>query len=131
MARPKCHPSENIVRAITTADWDEVEQRAQSSLFRGSHTSVSRLAVLGLRELFAIFRRDLEKYPRLVLKAGEINVGVLQEIGRQHVHPTELTVEQDPLEDNPAHAEIPQQISKGLATRINKSLQLRDPPPPE
>lgn len=102
-----------------------------SSLFKGSGISVSRLAILGMIELFAIFHEELDSPPRnrFVVGGGEINIGRLQEIGRNYEpRPTELTVEEDPTERNPAHAEIPEDISKGLALVLIKALTLhRDP----
>jgi len=39
-----------------------------------------------------------------------------------------LTVEQKPVDWNPAHAEIPQKITRGLASKILPELPLHDPP---
>lgn len=129
MARPECDRSENIVRAVTTALWDEVNNRAQSGLFIGPNTSVSRLAVSGLPELMQIFLRDLERPPITLLWAGEINVGKLQDLGINYEHKrTTITVEVEPTETNPAHAEIPQKLSRGLAILIGGSLK-RHPAP--
>lgn len=129
MARRECDSSENIVRAITTANWDEKEGRAQSSLFIGPNTSVSRLAVLDLADLFEIFRRELGQHPRRVLMAGEINIGTMQEIGRAYEpKPTEITVEEAPEPNNPAHAEIPQTLSRGLSKRLRDSLKMHPAP---
>ena len=123
--RPECPDHEDVVRAITTAHWDPREQRISSSLFKGERISVSRLAVLPLAEILAIFDRELVKPPeRSVLGAGEIRVGTLKEIGRDFQHPAELSVEEDPIPGNPAHAEIPQRISKGLSKRIVDALVL-------
>ena len=113
MPRPECPPEENVLRAILTAHWDEQNNRWQSSLFKGRGTSVSRLSILGMTELFAIFHRELDSPPQnhFVVGGGEINIGRLQEIGRGYQHnPTALTVEEAPTEINPAHAEIPQNI---------------------
>jgi hypothetical protein len=59
---------------------------------------------------------------------GEINVGSLQRIGREYAIPVDLTVEPKPEDWNPAHAEIPQKISRGLATDIVRGLKLHPPP---
>lgn len=130
-ARPECPPEESVLRAIHTAHWDEQRNRWSSSLFKGSNISVSRLAILEMEELFAIFHLELDSPPRnrSVVGGGEINVGRLQEIGRNfQSRPTALTVEMDPTPTNPAHAEIPQDISKGLAFEIIRALTLhRDP----
>lgn len=131
MPRPKCSPEENILRAIHTAHWDERKERLSSSLFKGSSTSVSRLAISGITELFAIFHNELDSPPkkRFVIGGGEINIGRLQEIGRAYApRPTELTVEEDPTDSNPAHAEIPEDISKGLAFEIIRALLLHSDP---
>jgi hypothetical protein len=124
----ECADSEQIIRAITTAHYDEVEQRVNSGLFLGPGTSVSRLAVLSLAEIFDIFKRDLGQPPQRVFYAGEINVGVLQQMGREHNQPTVITVEKKPEPNNPAHAEIPQKIPRGLSKKIIKALK-RHPAP--
>ena len=119
---------ENIVRAICTDKWDGT--RMAPSLFTGENTSVSRLAVIPLSEHWDMFRKRLEKPPERRLELiGEINVGTLQTIGRSHFTPIELTVEPRPEDWNLAHAEIPQKITRGLATKIVNSLKRHQPPP--
>jgi hypothetical protein len=49
-------------------------------------------------------------------------------VGQSYQQPIELTVEPKPVEGNPAHAEIPQKISRGLANQILKKLKLHNPP---
>jgi hypothetical protein len=44
------------------------------------------------------------------------------------VRAVELTVEPKPEDWNPAHAEIPQHITRGLANKIVSELQLHRPP---
>jgi hypothetical protein len=125
MNRPECGDDEDVVRAITTAHWDPEEGRISSSLFKGEGISVSRLQVLSLAALLDLCDRELVRPPeRSVRGAGEIRVRSLKQIGREFQHPTELTVEQDPTPTNPAHAEIPQRISKGLSRRIVDALVL-------
>lgn len=127
MNHSECLREENIVRAITSADWDAKNNRYSSDLFKGERKSVSRLSILALEELFRIFHRQLDKLPdKIVVKAGEINVGHLQNIGRNHSSPVVLTVVPDPIPDNPAHAEIPQKISRGLALKIIAALILHE-----
>jgi hypothetical protein len=124
MPRRRCSPEENVLRAIHTAFWDVGRGRWSSEMFKGRETSVSRLAVLGLQELLAIFHQELDSPPRnrRVIGVGEINIGALEEIG--HTTQTVLTVEEDPTPLNPAHAVIPQNIGRGLAMKIIAALTL-------
>jgi len=111
---------EDIVLAICTDKWDGT--RLSPSLFTGENTSVSRLALIPLADHWDIFRKRLEKPPERRLELiGEINVGHLQQIGR--------TVEPKPEGWNPAHAEIPQRITRGLANQIVSVLKRHQPPP--
>lgn len=125
----ECLPDENIVRAILSSHWDPKHERFSSDLFRGPGISVSRLVILCLEKLFAIFHNELDKPnlspPNIVEWAGEINVGLLQKVGLEHKpNPTNITVIPKPTEPNPAHAEIPQKLSKGLAKSIIKALKI-------
>lgn len=121
MSRPECSREENILRAVCEAHWDG--KRFDSDLFANKGISVSRLAVASFQEICSIFRNTI-KAP--VVTTAEINVGHLQDIGNSNIPPKILTVEEDPLENNRAHAEIPQRISPGLAKRIISVLKLRD-----
>jgi hypothetical protein len=121
-------PDENIVRAICTDKWDG--QRLAPSLFVGAGTSVSRLAITSLEEHWDLFRQYVQRPPeRMLAMLGEIGIGKLQAIGRAHVPVTELTVEPAPEDWNPAHAEIPQKISRGLANKILPELIRHLPSP--
>ena len=130
MIRPLVNSKENIVRAIRAADWDKKKNRFSSDLFKGPYTSVSRLSILSLKELFEIFHRDLDRKfsdpPNIVCWAGEINVGNMQYIGSTHQKPTQITVEQDPSPNNIAHAEIIQRLSRGLSIKIINSLIIHE-----
>jgi hypothetical protein len=118
---------EDIVRAIFTDKWDGV--RIAPSLFKGQNISVSRLAVIPLGDHWDMFRRYLEKPPERRLELiGEINVGHLQQLGHDHWPRTNVTVEPKPENWNPAHAEIPQRISRGLAMKIVAVLKRHYPP---
>jgi len=118
---------EDIVRAIFTEKW--YGERIAPSLFTGENVSVSRLAVVPLAEHWDMFRTHLEKPPERRLEViGEINAGRLQELGRHYQRPIELTVEPKPKDWNPAHAEIPQRITRGLATKIVDALKRHYPP---
>lgn len=115
-------PTEDIVRAVCTDKWDG--ERLSPSLFVGEDISVSRLAITSLADHWDLFRQYVEKPPERRLELiAEINVGRLQEIGRAHNPRVALTVELKPLEWNPAHAEIPQRITRGLANRILPELK--------
>lgn len=121
-------PEEDIVRAICT---DKIDEGVLSpSLFKGENTSVSRLALIPLEDHWAMFRSHVQRPPeRLLEMIGEINIGKLQEIGNSHLErPTALTVEPKPEDWNPAHAEIPQNITRGLAIKIVSKLTLHHPP---
>ncbi len=121
-------PEENVLRAICT---DKIDEGVISpSLFKGSHTSVSLPSIIPLDDHWAVFRRGVQKPPeRLLEMIGEINIGRLQEIGNTHKdRPTTLTVEPKPENWNPAHAEIPETISRGLANKIVDALTLHRPP---
>ena len=123
MSRPLCPPEENILRAIHASHWDAQNSRGYSPIFKGRNTSVSRLSILGLAALLDIFHQQLDSSPSgKIIGAGEINIGELQRIGREHLHPLELNVEEAPEPNNPAHAEIPQEISRGLAKKIIDAL---------
>ena len=118
MPRPLCEDHENVLRAINEAHWDKTKNRASSGLFKGPNTSVSRLLILRKDEIFEKFSRE---FTCPVISAGELNVGNLKQIGQERDFP--ITVEQDPREDNPAHAEIPQRINnKRIAYAIIDSM---------
>lgn len=134
MPRSECSAQENILRAIHEAFWDLSSDCKSPSIFKGPDVSVSRLAILGVDELFAIFHRKLDGSTNgRIVAGGEINIGNLQRIGREFIPKrTELTVEIDPEDDNIAHAVIPQNISRGLAKVIIEALVIHaDPGSPE
>ena len=115
---------ENIVRAVCTDKWDG--ERIAPSLFIGEGISVSRLAILALEDHWQMFRSYIEKPPERRLELiVEINVGRLQFIG--HAQNRDLTVEPKPEAWNPAHAEIPQRITRGLANKILPELMRHHP----
>jgi hypothetical protein len=122
-------PTEDIVRAVCTDKWDG--ERLSPSLFVGENISVSRLAVVPLTDHWDLFRQYVQKPPeRWLERIAQINVGHLQKIARSHSPPVALTVEQRPVDWNPAHAEIPQNITRGLANKILPELTLHRPPNP-
>jgi hypothetical protein len=116
---------EDVLRAICTDKWDG--ERLSPSLFKGTDTSVSRLALISLADHWEIFRRNVQKPPeRMLALIGEINIGDLQELGQTRETPVELSVEADPLDWNRAHAIIPQNITRGLANRIVRALKIHE-----
>src|SRR3974390_2675588 len=122
-------PEEDIVRAVCTDKWDG--ERLSPSLFVGDHISVSRLAIVSLADHWDLFRQYVQKPPERRLEfIAEINVGRLREIGQNYKPAVELSVEPKPAEWNPAHAEIPQNITRGLANKILEKLKLHHPPAP-
>lgn len=127
MEKEECPPEEEVLRAIRRADWDKRKNRYSSSLFKGCDISISRLAILSYNEIVKIFRADFDDRPTGPLEAtGQISVGELQKIGTNYkANPTNLTVVPKPLKDNCAHAEIPQNISKGLAKQIIGALKIK------
>ena len=131
MVQLECSPTEDIVRAIRSSDWDPKNNRFSSNLFRGPKASVGRLVIYSLNKLFRIFHRDLDRPyklpPDMVKWGGEINIGVLKNIGSNHTEkPTEITVELSPYRFNRAHAEIIQQLSRGLCHKIISSLKIHN-----
>jgi hypothetical protein len=133
MTRPVCPVEEDVVRAICEPDhFDPIEGRIKPSLFKGENTSLSRLKIIPLAEHWDLFRKHVQKPHRRLVMFGEISVGNLISIGRDfHIgtpgnrvaQPVTLTVEEAPEEWNPAHAEIPQKISRGLANEIIPALK--------
>jgi hypothetical protein len=118
--------SEDIAKAVCSDKFDPSTGEVSPSLFTGVNSSVSRLAICPLDETWDLFRLRVEKPPERILeRIGVINVGRLQEIGREYrSNPTALTVEPDP-DDYPSHAVIPQKISRGLANEILRNLKLQ------
>ncbi|MDQ3635693.1 MAG: hypothetical protein M3405_14465 [Acidobacteriota bacterium] len=124
MPRPEVSSEEDIVRAIHKAWWDEKENRKNSSIFKGQNISVNRLSILSIDRIFEILHQQLDSSPNgIIIGCGEINVGKLKSIGEKFQNPTEIIVVEDSLPDNPAHAEIPQKITRGLAKAIIKELK--------
>lgn len=137
MERSECPPEENILRGIATPHWDEKNGRLERGYwtfkprFDGDGISVSRLSVLSQEAVIDVFRRELDRPPKhSLLGVVEINVGVLQEIGRNYreqprdkPHPVALTVVPDPTDTNAAHALIPHKITRGLSGDITAYLE--------
>lgn len=125
--------SENVVRAICSDKFDQNTGEISPSLFATSkgNVSVSRLKLRPIDQQWISFDQRVAKPPeRTVVLLGEINVGLLQDIGLSMPDsPILLTVEEDPdftIPDSPdfAHALIPQRITRGLANKIIQKLYL-------
>ena len=118
---------EGVARAICSNHWDG--ERYSASLFKGHNTSVSRLVITPLDQTWELFKARVEKPPtRTLEQIGEINVGKMQEIGKDHITNTHLTVVPKPLTNYESHAEIPQKITRGLANKIIKNLKIHNLP---
>ena len=110
------------MRAVCSDKWDG--ERLSPSVFVGEGLSVSRLALIPLSEHWSMFRDHVEDPPERRLEMiTEINVGRLHEIGQTYATPTEITVEPKPDDWNPAHAEITQRLTRGLANAILPHLK--------
>ncbi|MBN2718811.1 MAG: hypothetical protein JXX14_23395 [Deltaproteobacteria bacterium] len=126
MTSEYCSDSENVVRAICTAHYDDAKKRINSSLFRGNGISVSRLSVLSKEEIINIFRKQLVKPNSRLLAICTLNTGDLKKTGKEDPQNIfDLSVEIKPEPDNPAHAEIisDREITKGLSKRIIERVQ--------
>lgn len=132
MECPTLADQERILRAITTADWDEQHGRIRRSLFvDDAGVSVSRLSVFSLPLICEIFHRDLDKPTKTVTHAGEITVGAIKAIGTQHQDkPLNIAVVEKPLCDNEAHAEIVTKITRGISKKIVDKLKPHISPGP-
>ena len=119
--------SEDIAKAICSDKFDAASGEVSASLFKGNGSSVSRLSLCALEDTWDMFRFRVEKPPQRILeKIGVINVGRLEQVGRDFKdNPTSLTVEAVPLEGYLSHAEIPEKISRGLSNEIVKNLILK------
>jgi len=128
----ECCDEENIVRAITSVHYDDEKDKISSSVFKGRNISVSRLKILSIEDIFYIFKEELSSPEKPLVYAGEINIGNLKRICEQHKDangkelPLYITVLPAPTNSNPAHAEIPQKISRGIAKKIIENLKLHD-----
>ncbi len=125
---------EDIARAICSDKFDSATGRVSTSLFKGPHTSVSRLSILPLSGQWHRLASTVQKLPGLRLeRIGTIRVGMLREIGRGHTanekpHPVNITVVAKPEPWNDAHAEVENKLSDGMCKRVNCALEVHAPP---
>lgn len=135
----ECSEDEKIVRAIRSSDWDPKRERWSSNLFKNQGTSVSRLKILSLKRLNAIFCEELHKPPvHKVQATGVIQIGDLKNIGRAYIpegetdpKPVDIIVIEKRTDSNPAHAEIHSapKITRSLAFTIIQNLDIKKSPP--
>jgi hypothetical protein len=127
--QPLVPDGENILRAVFSNECDN-QRGPFSSVFTGGDVSVSRPRLIPLNEHWGLFRRHVQKPPqRMLLFFLEINVAHLRDLGRNHTaKPTEIHVEEQPCDWNPAHARIVEDLPKGLAKKIIKECSRHDPP---
>jgi hypothetical protein len=137
---------ELVVRAGRHPYWDPALNRATPSAFTQAEVSVSRLAVLDIKNIVSIFNKDFgdrvssDGQSMKVLGYGQATVAqIIQEAERPIGEPSAipnffLTVVEDKIEnepditDNPAHALIcgwsredltqSRKISRGVAKRL-------------
>ena len=116
---------ENIFRAVLTVHWDKVNRRVNSRIFKGVELSVSLESIRNQEETIAIYLKELTNPPTSFVEGiAKINVGVLRGIGREGDQPVEYNVIPDPTITNPAHAYIPEKITKSKAKKIKDQLEV-------
>lgn len=122
--RRHCGVEESVLRAFYSPDeYDPVSGRISPSLFKRKNTSLSRLYILPLCKQWEIFRNvPTDPQVRRFEGFGEILVGKIKELGLNHSQPRVLSVVEDPLDWNPAHAIVPERISESIAKQINSKL---------
>ncbi len=127
-----CSPTEQVLRAICFTKYCAETDTISRSLFEGANVSVARLAISSFAEIVNVFRRLVAKPDNPLCLVGEIGVGTLQAIGRTKTDgkgrpaPMNIQVVPEPDPDGdafPAHAIIPQTISRGIANEIVKRLK--------
>lgn len=127
MSSQELAKAERVVRAILETHYDKAKNRYSSALFTGGNISLSRLAIKSYDEIVEIFLAELDKPNRAVIGTGEISVGELQDIGLAHTEkPTVISVLPKPTGLNPAHAEMPQNVSRALSIKIIEKLEKKE-----
>jgi len=125
---------EQVVRAVCTEHYDSDSGRISPSLYEGKETSVSRLAVIPLAGQWPTLAATVQKLPgRRLEKLGELGVGQIEDIGANYTQngnqaAVTLTVVNDQTPQNPAHAIIPEKITKGLSRVLRQATVIHDPP---
>jgi hypothetical protein len=128
---------ESVVRAICSDKIDPVNGKIATSLFKGREISLSRLAIIPLARQWPLLAATVQKLPgRKLEKLGELTVADVEDIGATYRQtempppaPTILTVEDQPIAQNPAHAIIPQEIkADGLAKALRARVVVHELP---
>ena len=143
--------SEEVVRAAMYPFWDPDLQRASPSAFTSEEVSVSRLAILDITQIVALFQRDFASrlHPdgesRAVRATGRATVKTIVEQANlprddKSIPDVVLSVVEDPLEDNAAHALIcgldranpskARRIPRGVAKRLVDAFNWEPLPAP-
>lgn len=129
MEKIYCDDSENVLRALYEAEVDR-NRVHHKSLEEKKNLSVSRLKIHTQFEIFSIFHRDLgQKSP--IVAALELNAGYIRETSERlfqsnkaNIGKPPLRVREDPLVNNPAHAEIEGKITGSLAKELTRHCKI-------
>lgn len=127
LARTPTDGNETIVRALHAPFWDSQKGKGTPSAFTGNNISVSRESVLTREEIIAIFKLELETPSRSVeaIAITSVQHVVLSSVSEQQK--TYISVVNDPIKTNAAHAEIMatdkdktefSKITRGMANKI-------------
>lgn len=96
---------EQLAIALHEPSWDRTLQRGTKGTFQHVDTSVSRLSITPIAELVELFKEEVGRGIRKIEAYGLFYVHDVEAVGAES-ESTELVVTADPLENNPAHAEI-------------------------
>jgi hypothetical protein len=127
--------AERVVRAVCSDKFDPATRKVAKSLFKGAEISLSRLDVVPIGRQWRLLASTVQKLPgRRLERLGEIGVDRIEDVGAAYRRdekgePVPLTVVEDRLPHNEAHAIIVEDIkSDALAKALVSELRLHDPP---
>lgn len=127
--------AERVLRAVCSDKFDPVTRKVAKSLFKGAEISLSRLQVIPIARQWPLLASTVQKLPgRRLERLGEIGVDRIEDIGAAYRkddegQPAPLTVVEDRLPRNEAHAIIVEEIkSDALAKALVSELRLHEPP---
>ena len=119
--------SEEIVRAICSDKYDG--DRISPSAFTGANVSVSRLSIIGLEDQWEVLKKSVQKPPQRMLKLlAQCSVATVEEVGKVSNPPAELRVDAAAEVENPAHAEIRPQVTRGQGNRLKELVTIHELP---